>query len=1577
MAVDCNLPHRFAKQNARKRLIDEGLISRYNEILDYPKLIKRINEFNDYAKKNYGVDAKLVHIDDVNQSNKVIFNSAAFNAIDIVKGKVPDGLHDTDTLRYLNQVRNSPDYSPEFNPNTLFGDTSESEDSIPRTGLTRIVSLKQMLLDRAKNEYAELGNKIESSKGDASEFNRLSSIRADLKDYIFGNDSKGVKGLQNELSDLSKIDSRAPEIIAPFIEKELQRLDTLVKSTDSSHLKEAKEIIKFIKSMANFDPIVSNSSLGHPLYNHEELYDKDNNFLLTPTMVKPFKDWAITADEYDDKLKGQEINYIENWFNTNPKIQALYNNKKFSYKEITSTEGGLKDASWLDSMLMDMSAGIMSHNGLMPQVLKNTVDDSLERHFSWSKEANEEMEGIAPKLKEELIKQGYTLDRLGFAGVKGVSYDIFRQKLPDEIQSNNNFAQKYSYNYQDKLEDMQNKYEQGIRSAYNFDGDQTGRNLKFSQAYNARNRWLKENTKVVNPALLSEITDNPEFNGLRSNFRYTKEQQEVHQNELKSIVGEDHYKKIIESQEKKVRDYLVQVKNYENQLMQEEGVSSVNDLSERAANQFQIWRAQNSLFKAIDYLRDNLPQRIGTNDYHSNFDYNEFVPLKTDVNGKDLNHYDKNYEVIEKNPVFREFHDILTKNLSEMYSRFDYDEQENLPMNSIPLLERKRTEIFLDKNMDFWQAISAVSRDWWDHFKGGFGIRTQNSFNFAKTNPNTGLPDYKVNDVFIKQNLRGIQDIFKIKSTKFLNEYNKIATKTDEIESMGKFTSIPSQRLRPGIIDVINKFTGRQYSIQELRDQYGDNIPIGKIIYQNAQHEIAQNKSFDLPKIMMYFTHLTAEYSARKEMLPTVELVKNHYQGILKPVVQNTGSPITNAQTGNTQLNGLRTNAIKQWDSWFDDVILGHKGLKEQFGVIKNISKAGDDLTPEEKANYLKQFFHSVANNTSFDGKIYNIQEKKTITEINEALKGLGDSNEDKKTRAELEGIRDNLGKDASLSATLSSLMTFTRFKMLGFNLSSSLTNFIDGQVANTLSAASGNYFPHEYLDTITPTDMIRADIAGQINPGLMSDKMAKAYYLAKKMDVFQDATNELQKASSQSAMNNLNIFAPLGIFAKSEQYNQLPVIVATLRDHEITGLNNEKSNIWDQLQGEYNSDKKQWKFTLKPEFATDENKKSWEEFNGQNYFNYKTRVRQVIRDTHSHGLDPTAGMMAKKTLIGQAMTMFKTFLPREFYKRFAVEQDNVHLGIEGFKGRYHSHTGVTGAIQGGITGAFFLGPAGAIFGSGLGAILGSKYGASPQIDTMNQLLDVNKFLFRKLMGMPVNAVSRLISGKDLINSHISDATNNKFNFSQQDFRNFKVNMQSMAVQLSYMALLFMTKALFWDDKDKSNSARRETHNLLANRLMQLSGQTNMYLNPVEVGSTVLAIPMLQLFTNVGTTIAAVDKFMKGEDTITSGVNAGHSRLGGDLRKSFAPGITSSSYLGFGNQMKHQFTPSPIDDYFKSEESKTKEQVKAQRASRRLELENEFQDIEDEDQRHTAITKELNKEFPRAKSTHHKTGLYN
>lgn len=101
----CKLRYRFARQNAKNRLVQSGAINQYNEILDRKKVISHMNLFRDYAKENYNITADFLLFEDTNQASKVIFNDPAFRAVDVIKGVNKDRFLDSETRDYVLQAK--------------------------------------------------------------------------------------------------------------------------------------------------------------------------------------------------------------------------------------------------------------------------------------------------------------------------------------------------------------------------------------------------------------------------------------------------------------------------------------------------------------------------------------------------------------------------------------------------------------------------------------------------------------------------------------------------------------------------------------------------------------------------------------------------------------------------------------------------------------------------------------------------------------------------------------------------------------------------------------------------------------------------------------------------------------------------------------------------------------------------------------------------------------------------------------------------------------------------------------------------------------------------------------------------------------------------------------------------------------------------------------------------------------------------------------------------------------------------------------------------------------------------------
>ena len=193
-----------------------------------------------------------------------------------------------------------------------------------------------------------------------------------------------------------------------------------------------------------------------------------------------------------------------------------------------------------------------------------------------------------------------------------------------------------------------------------------------------------------------------------------------------------------------------------------------------------------------------------------------------------------------------------------------------------------------------------------------------------------------------------------------------------------------------------------------------------------------------------------------------------------------------------------------------------------------------------------------------------------------------------------------------------------------------------------------------------------------------------------------------------------------------------------------------------------------------------------------------------------------------------------------------------------------------------------------------------------------------------------------------------------------RDVRNLQANLIDMSITLAWVAMLLFSKALLWDDEDEEGDTRRQAHNLLANRFMQLSGQSAQYINPVDTWNNTLgSVAVVRFLEDVGKTASKAQNLLEGKDILQSGPNAGESAFYKQFSKTFYPGILKDN-IGFSTQLQRQFRPSPFDSWFFGNEKKAEKEVKRIRAEKRKEL-------EDQGLEGKSLRDSLNNSFPTKK----------
>lgn len=745
----------------------------------------------------------------------------------------------------------------------------------------------------------------------------------------------------------------------------------------------------------------------------------------------------------------------------------------------------------------------------------------------------------------------------------------------------------------------------------------------------------------------------------------------------------------------------------------------------------------------------------------------------------------------------------------------------------------------------------------------------------------------KVNNQIILNNKKLINRKFAAEELKFIsmmsNNFNE--------RKITSYTELPVNQLTNNAISYLANKLNVEPNIEAIKNKLNitsDSIPVGKILKNSVINEVIEESSYNLPRTLMSFMCVASEYNARQEVKPIIDNLLEYYKSIKAIKTNNVNVPFIDSV-----YTGERNFAIKQINDWYNRSVLGSYEGK-QFGKIRRI------LTPEEKEleKELLLRLDSVSGNEELASDI-----RKNISE---------------------------LGRDVYTSKVLQAMLNFIRLKYLGWNLSSATTNLLEGQIANEIIGAQGDHFSASnwYRATGVLGDMI-------VNKKSRDAKLTAI--LMNRYDVLFDSKNEFQKQASKTPLTKLSRFAPYELNTSVEYLNQSPLMIAMLMEHKIKDVNGENEiSLWDAFDKEGN---------IKEEYRTDENVNNWENLQGDSYESFKHNLIKLIVNTHGD-YDLLRGMMAKSNLFGKSFMMFKTWFSRAVYNRMAIEQDDIELGVKGYKGRYRSHNSISAGLHGAVVGAGLAGPVGAAVGFGAGVFLGglnhnnhSFVGGSNNNTLVNHLQELGlyvKIMGKRLAGIPINRVLKSdVMGLDDITKELTDS-----GFSERDAKNLQSNLVEIGITATFIALIMIAKAALWDDDDEEDAARRQMHNLLVNRLMTLTSQSSMYVNLPEMKESITNVALLKFAGDITTISSDVQKFFENDDILKTGPNKGKSRLLKDMKKTFLPATFRGDItLGFESQLQRQFTPSPYDKWFWSKERKDELIRKNERAVLKRELE--------------------------------------
>jgi len=1544
-----------SKKNTINYLKSLNVLGEQSVILNLEEFNRLNGEYTKEAKSTYKLDfsGNIFNVSKVKFEGKTVYvaesNDNIFKTID----------------KYINE---------DFDDNNYYSTPNTENKIVPF--YDKYIAYKKNLITQLEKLLANLEKDIKDNSANLSKVKVLVAKKQQVLDRLEGTEDIGDIGLKEEISLLDK----KPSIdeLKFYIEKDLSRLDTLMSTDSLENYKEAQKIINFYKAMGTF-----HSSEKHPLFYEQKVSDIDGSVqifntwddgsgknILPQSTIDMFTNIRKKVEEIESTLYRKTENLAVETFNSDSGVRRTYGDKIFTAAEIFSKEKGRQDINWVDMFVMDITNGIFTDDGELPQVMLTVLQNSMNSNLVYSKGVEKRVDTIQDDVVKVLKSMGYGI---GIPGIKGAKYDIFRAskdvyysdsgavvsfnvshdengKLKKGFTKKSLFkdsiVQRYSPEYFDKRTEMLGDFNKQLKAANNGGNFNTRQTLRKS-AFNFRNNWLDKNTYILEAGNIPEIINDSQFSEFKEYFASNKA--EGYKNFLVNQLGEFGYKEEVDKQIKLLKSYKVALEVKKEGLLAQENVEKVEDLPNNILKHLHIWKQTNNPFVAASIINDKKEIHIDGIQYHSFMNYNYTIPRKNKaklvVKGGKLvkqetqestGYFDENFKVIEGNSTLKDFHNILQEVNNKIYEHIPLNRRSDFNIYSIPKLEKTIYEILASEEYSFLTKISKIYAATMNRIKDLIGITPQNTLSYVPVDPITGKPEYKVNDGFLKTNKKEIETRLNLELDRI-----KMALNFPPNMKLGSLDTwdLTAPYFTKEAIAIIAESMGIKPNIKALQKRLPDlnikAVDIYKIVKAGITDQVVRENSFDLPKIIKLFSHLTMEYKARTEVKPLLEIMKSHYEEIKKPDITNLGETLINARTKETRLDGIRENANRRMDSWFKRSVLGNYGNQNELGDTR-INPGETGFTGIEQIDKLTTMLQ-----TTVTGKLKKTNEKVLEKKIDDLLlqyesvlndKNVSDEIKEafEQKKAILREQKSKLGKDFTIITFIDGVLNWIRLMGLGWNLSSHITNFLEGQVGNIIGASTGKYFKPEHI--YRANHIVKGSFIKNLTLGnYVSEGAKKTTILMGRYRILQDAANELQQASDKSNFDRLIILNPYDGTRRVEYLNQAPLMIAILLSTEIVGLNGEKTNVWDALD----SDGK-----LLAEYRTKENIANWENADGDKFNTFAVHTSKTIKNIHGdyHEL---SGNLASEFVAGKTMLMFKRWMARQFYQRFATEQADIELGIKDYEGRFKSHNTSSGMLHGMIIGGAGLGVIGSgglglILGGIIGGGLGKFYGKSTNLSFAHELLFTIKQLALEVIKIPVNN----LTGKQIVKDNDYQALRDK-KVSERTIRNLRANLVDMGITLSWIALLIFIKAALFDEEDEKEDLKRQTHNLLVNRLMQMSGQATMYVNPKAVyDSTIGGLPLIRFVDNLGKTLDKATQALRGDDIIPTGINAGESALVNQASKTFLPGVFRDG-LGFETHMERQFKPSYFDRWFKSQEGLAGKEVKRIRARYRNKLKNQ------------------------------------
>lgn len=1530
--------------NTTKHFLDLGLMkeARVVDMADYDTVKEEIKRLQDIATQEYGVADALFNLEVLtrpvvswkgNFTNvRLTFNVEAFKKLDTaVEEKSTETTEEVGQLSFpfepmeeakaIEYVYNGEIYNTEYEMeeakkyDTGIRAFSPSLTDFNATNYANVVEYKELLL---KGVTKRLNNTVAQRKYDKSD-----SIKAEIAKL---NNLKTK--IEGEIYELKNDPAIFEKTMAVF-NTDINLIDSIFAAGTPSI-----ENIHFAEEMINYFDMISNYSAT----NNNNTFVNVSDPALIETDVREALDKLRSKNmEQKTKLLNAKKEYLLRAVDKSQQLKALFPNKQL--EEIRDMLLEDKSDIGLISMLFGTVEEDFSGNEtLLASLIRKTLEDSRNKNKSFASNLIQSINYLQDPVKKKLIQMGYGLSIKGLNSVVSeVDYTLFYQKTARNNKTGR-LVNKFSHKWFTEIASFTRANNDVIDLAY-----QAKDFSAMNQALVSKYTWLNEKADFIDLGRLPEIAGNKDFKQFSSHFNLAEAN--AYKQELIAKIGEYEYEKLVQHQTELVEDYINNIRHELSARLDAHGVATPADLPVEAIHSFNIYAKRNSPFEFMDSHKSGQQGRVDYkidntgNQYQSHLKYNTYIPKTTlqrvDFNGitseVESDFYDKDFSKIEADNDLMEFWKVLSEATLYMNSTLN-DANTTLGHSSLLRMAQSTTDVLLDKENGSLNKTVGLLRETGQSVKDLFSAKD-------KTMKADDMSDVSKGRIQTIQ--QEVNDRYKVITMKL----NTILKTTLDSKARLELAKMPIE-----VIEVLEAVTDK--SKTELMAEYGTHMA-PSVLKEYLTNQVMQEQTFNLPVMMRAYLDMVSEYKAQKEALPEISIYKGLYDtvNLEKEQEKNSGNPVTRlkmSMTRNIRKLGLedkRWMAQLRMKHWVNKNVKGVTDA-EAWGKIggKNYNQKEKEFKKEAEA-YLESLKERLANTADAD------EEASLINEIDEVTYAL-----------------DNIGKVYALSAIYDNVINrLSIFVGLGYNVKAQVINRFQGWWQGMIND-TGRYWP-EGAFYASNAFINRKGLRRLPGAHSYRNEIRKTKLMIEKLNTLQDATNELDRAKRDSGIRGkTKVLNPFYLTEYVEWHNQVPQILAILMGQQITDSNGNSVPVFDGTSfPAFIIDKGH--LVLKPEFDTEDNRATWVDFSNQASSDMKTKISQTIAILNGD-YSKTGGTLVKSKAVGRTLMMFKTWLPKQIMMRFGSNQTDLALGLQDFDGAYtgalktsKSRTAATAALTTGIgvTATMGLGLGFAVpMAAGLiGYTAYQNYRAKKDgenLDTMKQLSLAGQALIKKAVGLPVNT----LAGKDLIKAQNLD----ELGLTPQEKQNLHFIINEITGLLYLTLMKVMIKAMYQDGDDeepktifgqpnpylykkRQSDEEKAFYNLMENNITRSIDDVTLFMNPDGLYTSMMhPAGMDGWFKKVQKISDGLKRTaVTDNDMLTSGENAGKSKLGTALKEAFLPGIFNEwmdgdvSSITFGKQMKKDFKPDEVMDYwFKSDYAKDRKKISSERAEKREEL---------------------------------------